>query len=165
MYWNHEYTALGHARMQCDGEMTVNISGCLVLRYPKLVSLTTPQQIDTNTNRTVRASRPVHTSPFVMSFVWLSGSSVRAGALSPTGYEPSWPLSAAFCVYLCFLCVTLGHLSHLGSFQCFLCLSAPIRVSIGGELSAPIWVFSRDLSVFFWDDLHWEVSLHCISHL
>jgi len=51
-----------------------------------LVSLAMPQQIDTNTNCTVRASHPVHTSPFAMSFVWLSGSSVRVGALSPTWY-------------------------------------------------------------------------------
>ena len=54
----------------------------------------------------------------------ISGSSVHAGALSLTGYEPSWSLSAAFGVYLCFLCVILSHLSHLGSFQCYLHLSA-----------------------------------------
>ena len=96
-----------------------------MLRYPKLVSLAMPQQIDTNTNCTVHASCPVHTSPFAMSFVWLSRSSVCMGALSPTGYEPSWPLSTAFCVYLCLLCVTL---SHLRSFLCHLCLP---EVSVG----------------------------------
>jgi hypothetical protein len=49
-----------------------------------LVSLAMPQQIDTNTNCTVRASHPVHTLPFAMSFIWLSGSSVHTGAFTPT---------------------------------------------------------------------------------
>ena len=142
------------------------------------MSLATPQQIDTNKNRTVCASRPVLTSPIRYVIRLISGSSVRAGALSLTGYEPSLPLSAAFCVnlsssvfiwaYLCPLCPLGSYLSHL----CYLCLSRflvgnylrPFKF-FGGELSAPIWVFSRELSVCFWDDLHWEASLHCISHL
>ena len=81
------------------------------LKPYSIQALVKPQQIDTNTNSTVHMSCPVHTLPFVMSFIWLSGSSVCAGAFTPTGYEPSWPLYAAFWVTL--------HLSHLGSFLCF----------------------------------------------
>ena len=90
-------------------------------------------------------------------------SSVCVGALSPTGYEPSCPLSAAFCVYMSlslFIWAYLSHLSHL-------CLSRflvgnylrPFKF-FGGELSAPIWVFSRDLSVF----LRWS-ALRSVSAL
>ena len=40
---------------------------------PALLSLTTPQQIDKNTNCTVHMSCPVSTTPFIMSFIWYSG--------------------------------------------------------------------------------------------
>jgi len=54
-----------------------------------LVSLATPQQIDTT--RTVLYARPVlyilHLSRCHSLIIRVS---VRAGALSPTGYEPSW---------------------------------------------------------------------------
>ena len=63
-----------------------------------------------------------------MSFIWLSQSSVHMGALSPTGHEPSWPLSAAFCVFLCSLC-------HSGSSGV---------LSESSVLVAPICILGRD---------------------
>ena len=56
----------------------------------------------------------------------ISRSSVRAGALSLTGYEPSWPLSLLHSVSICVfgaLCVTLGHLGSYLSHLCYLRLS------------------------------------------
>jgi len=54
-----------------------------------LVSLATPQQIDTNTNRTVRASCPVLTLTICYVICLISRSSVRMGALSPTAFSDS----------------------------------------------------------------------------
>ena len=93
-------------------------------------------------------------------------SSVHVGALSPTGYEPSCPLSAAFCVYMSlsvFIWAYLSHLSHLSHLWFFSVSSVPIQVS-GGELSAPIWGFSRDLSVFLrWSALRSSSALYLSS--
>jgi hypothetical protein len=109
-------------------------------------------QIDTNMNCTVRVSRPVLTSPFAMSFVWLSGSSVRAGAFTLTGYEPSWPLSAAFCVYLSLSVFIWAYLCHL----CLLRWSA-LRICLcivslfcgacwaSAPCSAPIWAWCVEI--------------------
>ena len=99
---------------------------------------------------------PVFTSPFTLSFIWLSGSSVHVGALFPTGYEPSHPLSAAFCVHL-------GLSESSESSETFLCHQCLSRFLVGDYLHQS--EFSVGIYVFFWGDLHWEVSLHCISHL
>jgi len=54
-----------------------------------LVSLATPQQIDTNTNCTVHTSRPVLTLTICYVICLISRSSVRMGALSPTAFSDS----------------------------------------------------------------------------
>jgi len=126
-----------------------------------LVSLATPQQIDTNTNRTVRASRPVHTPPFAMSFIWLSGSSVRAGALSQQVMSLA-DLSLLHSVSICVYSVSSESSESSGVFQCSLRLSA---FRVGNNYSCPFELLSvgNHLCFLRWSAL--SLSLHCISHL
>jgi len=83
--------------------------------------LPTTTQTCTNRNHTICMSHSVLTLPFMISFVWLSGSSVCTGALSPTGYELSWSL----CCILCLSELICVHLSLSVSFvSCALSVSS-----------------------------------------
>ena len=108
----------------------------LVSHVEALVSLTTPQHKYIQTHTVLYMCPVLYILTFHNVIHLISRSSVHVGALSPIGYESHWPLSAAFCVYLCFLFVTLSHLGVVSV------LFAPISI-LGREPFVPIWVSSR----------------------
>ena len=117
-------------------------------------------QIQTNTNSSVRASRPVLTLPFVMSFVWFPGPQFAWEHYFQQVMSQA-DLSLLHSVFICASSVSLCHLSYMGSFLCHLHLSGFL---VGDYLC--LSEFSVGIYVFFSEMICIEnLSLHCIFHL
>ena len=108
-------------------------------------------------------SCPVLTSPFAMSFIWLSGPQFAwEHYLQQVMSQAVLSLlhSVSIWAYLCSSELIWVIWVICDFFLCHLCLSG---FPVGSYLR--LSEVSVGIYLCFWGDLHWEVSLHCISHL